>query len=111
ALTLKIMHKTTIINVTKEWNTMLLYFLLCFFIQSTMFTYNKMHVHSALQASNNHKAFNASSCDFRGAGTLLQNINFANSQLSRANFSSNGPIVVAKPGTIQIANQITDLTK
>ena len=80
-------------------------------ISGFLFGYNEVHVNTLLQQVESGDVLNASGCDFRGAGTLLQGVKIpSGSILSGANFgickSSK-----SQTGCVCIPNQVTDLTE
>jgi len=77
-------------------------------MSSLVLPYNQMHV-STVQTTKVQPIV-ASGCDFRGAGSLLQKVNFVGAQLSGALFNANGQEETPAAGTIKIPGQTTDLS-
>lgn len=77
-------------------------------MSGSLIGYNQMHVSTVLSTS--AQPIIASGCDFRGAGSMLQKVNFAGAQLGGALFNANDKQETPAVGTVKIPGQVTDLS-
>lgn len=89
-------------------DTMKIQVLIFFCVSSHLLAYNQMHV-STVQTTTIQPIV-ASGCDFRGAASLLKNVNFSGAQLAGALFNANEKEETPAAGTIKIPSQTTDLS-
>src|SRR5437879_5478278 len=83
-------------------------FILFLCASSCLVAYNQMHVATVLEST--AQPLVASGCDFRGAGSMLQKVNWTGVQLSGALFNANEKEETPVAGTVKIQGQTTDLT-